>query len=264
MANYDYLDEMKIRFANTRLKEFVLSFYSSSEIEFDLSLDSDKRVAFGNYVFQRGLIVSHKASLKIEAMLKANKIGSETFAIHYDTLMLQLMTWIRFSIDSRAVDCTLASGSNDYTPDSINGYLGFSSAFSQMLMIELLGSGNDSEHFQAVDNIIKNKVDGAYEENQELLKDASRAGRDIGASIAQIILLKMIMNSKESLKFAIEKWELSSVEKKQFTEKLNSSLKEQDDKMIFLILFKAIQSLEPEIDDMYKDALNLHDQIFKK
>lgn len=264
MANYDYLDEMKIRFANTRLKEFVLSLYSSSEIEFDLSLDTDARVCFGNYAFQRGLIISHKAYLKIEAMLKANNISGETFAIHYDTVMLQLMTWIRYSIDSRAVECTLASGSEDYTPDSINGYLGFTSAFSQMLMIELMGSGDDSGHFKAFDTIIKDKVDSAYEKNQELLRDASRAGRDIGASISQIILLKTIQNRKESLKFAIEKWKLSSVEKKQFTEMLSSSLKEQDDKMIFAILFKTIQSLDPEIDDLYKDALTLHAQIFKK
>jgi hypothetical protein len=264
VADYDYLDEMRVRFANNRLKEFVLSFYSSSVIECELNLDTDKRVGFGNYVFQRSLVVSHKAYFKIESMLKANKISGETFGIHYDTLMLQLMTWIRYSIDSRAVDCTLASGREDYTPDSINGYLGFSSALSQMLMNELMGSGDDSSHFTAVDNIIKNKVDGAFEKNQELLRNASRAGRDTGATIAQIVLLKTIMNSKESLKFAIEKWKLSSAEKKQFTDKLSSSLKEQDDKMIFAILFKAIQSFEPEIDDLYKDIVKLHAQIFKE
>lgn len=263
MAKYDYLDEMKIRFGNMRLKDFVLSFYPLPEFEFDLSLDPDKRVVFGNHMFQRSLIVSHKAFTKIEAMLKANNISGKTFGIHYDTLMLQLMTWVRYSIDSRSVDSLLASGSKDFSPDSIHGYLGFSSALSQVFMTELMGSGTESAHFKAADIMIKDKVDGAFEMNQKLLIDASRDGRDVVASIAQIILLKTVQNSKESLKFAIEKWELSSAERKQFSKMLASSLKEQDDKMIFTILFKAIQSLEVEIDDLYKESLKLHAQAFK-
>ncbi len=264
MAKYDYLNEMRIRFANPRLKEFISDACLPEQSEQSLNCNDDKNVELANYIFRKSLAISHKAWMQIVARLKINKIMSETFGVHYDTSVLQIMTWIRFSIDSRDVEQILAGErSKDDSPNGIESCLGLSSAFGQYMLTELMGSGDDSGEFKAEDNLIKKKVDTAYEKNQALLISANHEGKDHCSTMAYILLYAMMKNSEEALLFSLDKWVLSAAERKQITKKLNTPLKEEDDKNIALILYQTIKYLEDEIDVLYKNALKVHSQFFK-
>ena len=261
MGKYDYLGEMQVRFANPRLKEFILESCNSKDCGVNSEL-KDKRFCFGDYLSRMALACAHRTHLRVEEMLKINKIPGSKFAIHYDTSVMQIMTWVRFSVDSRSVDETVnGEMTQNDDPNSFNSCLGLFTAMSHLMVTELMCSGNESGSSESIDFLVKSKIDRAYEKNQELLVRCVKANVDCKVIFADTLMKANLENSKESLLFALERWELSSSDKKQITEKINETLTKQDESLIRLIMFKALEMMEPEIDSLYEEARKCYSKV---
>jgi hypothetical protein len=140
------------------------------------------------------------------------------------------MTWIRFSMDTRCIDQFGAESTNKIEDSiSFTTCLSFYSAISRLMMIELMGSGNETEDYKTADDQIEAKVSSAYEKNQLRLAKVICSGHKPRPTFVAILLNALKENRAESLRFALKKWKLDGSDKKKLKEKLNDPLKGDDE-----------------------------------
>ena len=260
--DFDFLNEMQVRFANTRLREFIN--IACLPEPCTPNLDEDKRMGFVDYIVRKELGLCHETWVRLQNALKSANVPSETFGVHYDTLVLHMMTWLDFSMAIRHIrdfgsfESKALEGSSD-----LSSCLSLSTSLSQLMMAELMGSGHESEEFIKIDSLIEAKVSKAYTDNQARLTQALSSKEEPQKTFVIILMNALKEFTADSLQFALERWQLSLKERKLLVDKSKFAISEDDHKKISCAMVKTMTETGPAIDELFSDLGSVHERIFK-
>lgn len=262
------LNEMHIRFANPRLKEFIEGECLLENPKTINSKNQDYRTILGEYIAYKKFSLAHVSYLKIEQGLHAEHVKKEDFSVHYDTTILHLIAWLNHAMLIRLIK-EESSGKNrslqEGSPcaDSLTVCFQFSSMTSQFLMRELMASGDESDTYREIDSEIAIKVDRAFLSNQHQFSDALKKGKDCKViAVASILLANQYFN-KEALRFSIDRWDLNSHELSMLSNKMNSTLPTDIQKKAVGVLLREINDLDTKIENIFQKILIQHQHYFE-